>query len=205
MYTLVSADLTLISVLCPKLVNLNIQRCTDALQDLLGLAEIGSNCTGLTALNITGIHNIESLSSLWEVLSSMKKLRYLSMGYSFLAERRFDRFENVNLAKMNLFAIDITSSGTYCDNDSHCSSPSRKAPASFSKVALLKLTVVLINKPLTPLDLTNVLPNLPCLKELIITIYLHSYGWLTLPTDTDCYSSLKRLYIEYYSFVFLMI
>ena len=39
----------------------------------------------------------------------MRKLRYLSIGYSFITERRVDRGRDVSLARMNLFAIDIIS------------------------------------------------------------------------------------------------
>ncbi|XP_064395336.1 uncharacterized protein LOC135342530 [Halichondria panicea] len=189
---LASAELTLISELCPKLICLDIQDCADALSSLLGLADISSNCMGLAALNIKGIRNIESVSSLWEVLSSMRKLRYLSLGYSFLAERNFDRWEDTYLAKMNLFAINITSAPVSGDNVAL--QVERLLPA-LQQLQHLKITI--LGKPLAPLDLTNILPNLPCLTQIFIEEFSSYGGLLTLPTDTNCYSSLKRLYINY--------
>ncbi len=83
-----SAHLTLVSELCPKLVCLDIRGCTNAFSSLLGLADISSNCAGLAALNIMGIHYIGSVSSLWEILSRMRKLRYLSVNYLLCVAKR---------------------------------------------------------------------------------------------------------------------
>ena len=195
---LASTDLTLLSEMCPKLVSLDIQGCTNSLQNLLGLADISSNCAGLAALNIVGICNIESLSSLWEVLSSMRKLRYLSIGYSFITERRVDRGRDVSLARMNLFAIDIISDH-YIRDHKVALQVERLLPA-FQQLQHLKISIVLIKKLSATLDLTNVLPNLPSLAQLFVTISSSNRSPLKLPTDSDCYSSLKKLSIDYKHF-----
>ncbi len=193
-----SADLTLLSELCPKLVCLDIQHCRDALLSLLGLADISSNCVGLAALNIVGICNIESLSSLWEVLSRMRKLRYLSIGYSFITERRVDvRCQDVT--QMNLFAIDIISHNYNCmiKNHRHVALQVERLLPAFQQLQHLNIS---IKKLSTTLDLTNVLPNLPSLTQLFVKISSSNRSPLELPTDPDCYSSLKKLSIGYEHF-----
>ncbi len=179
-----SADLTVISELCPKLVCLNID-CTDALLSLLGLADISSNCAGLAALNIRGIKNVEN--GLWEVLSRMRKLRYLSVSNPCVAPNLDERcvsLMNVSLARMNLFAILCD----WLDN------------VPFQIEALLPACRMLQHLHIYRyrygqgrlLDLTNVLPNLPSLTQLFIVGNFE----LRLPTHPDCYSSLKKLYIR---------
>ena len=190
-------DLTLVSELCPKLACLDIQGCTNALSSLLGLADISSNCAGLAALNIDEIHNIENVSSLWEILSRMRKLRYLSVSYSCVAiaptspfdERCVSRMK-VSLAQMNLFAIDISKS-VYNEN------LQVEILILLPAFRMLQHLQITINKRVSTLDLTNVLPNLPSLTQLFVVLPDSGNGHrLMLPTDPDCYSSLKKLSIR---------
>ena len=179
------ADLTLVSELCPKLICLDIRGCTNALSSLLGLADISSNCAGLAALNIAEIDNIENVSSLWEVLSRMRKLRYLSMSYSCVAIQHCVSFAGISLAQMNLLAIHIIYDGGDYD---YILQVERLLPA------FRMLQHLHIDMGSATLNLTNVLPNLPSLTQLFIDSSV--YGLVTLPTDPDCYSSLNKLYIS---------
>ena len=188
MEILSSAHLTLVSELCPKLVCLDIRGCTNAFSSLLGLADISSNCAGLAALNIMGIHYIGSVSSLWEILSRMRKLRYLSVNYLLcVAKRERSSIMCISLARINLFAIYITYDGDQYDYD-----------YVLQVKALLPAFRMLqhfhINVGSATLDLTDVLPNLPSLKQLFIDS--SAYGLVRLPTDSNSYSSLKKLYIS---------
>ncbi len=78
----------------------------DSLLNLLGLADIRSNCPSLTALNIEKIYEIENVSSLWEILSRMKKTA--SVSNSCISDRGIAQRSYVfSLARINLSAIDI--------------------------------------------------------------------------------------------------
>ena len=75
--------LTLIATNCPRLIRLNIQRCTGSLSDLSGLSSIASNCHDLQGINFDGIHyhGVESIVKFWEILARLKHLSHLRFCY----------------------------------------------------------------------------------------------------------------------------
>ncbi len=180
--------------------------CENALLNLQGLADISSNCSGLVALNLKRIHKVESVASLWEVLAVMKKLRHLALRNclcvpdrsvtppSTIGERvsHLPPFDvqsrsriRLSVIRMNLFSLEIDYS--------------RDKPLPLDFEMLLPALVrvqhlrILINSNGT-VDLTNILPNLPSLTYMAITTQ-GSVPQLTLPTDPECYSSLKKMCI----------
>ncbi|XP_064385710.1 uncharacterized protein LOC135334463 isoform X1 [Halichondria panicea] len=203
-----STDLTLLSESCPILVCFDISRCENVLLNLQGLADISSNCSGLVALNLKGIDKVESMASLWEVLAVMKKLRYLALKNclcvpdrsvtppSTIGERvsHLPPFDvqsrsriHLSVVRMNLFSLEIDySQNVY-----------KPLPLDFEMLlpALVRVQHlrILTNSNGT-VDLTNILPNLPSLTYMAIRSQ-DSLPQLTLPTDPDCYSSLKKMYI----------
>ena len=203
-----STDLTLLSESCPNLVCFDMSGCENALLNLQGLADISSNCSGLVALNLKGIHKVESVASLWEVLAVMKKLRHLALRNclcvpdrsvtppSTIGERvsHLPPFDvqsrsriRLSVVRMNLFSLEI-------DYSRNVHKP---LPLDFEMLlpALVRVQHlrILTNSNGT-VDLTNILPNLPSLTYMAIRSQ-DSLPQLTLPTDPECYSSLKKICI----------
>ncbi|XP_064385709.1 uncharacterized protein LOC135334462 [Halichondria panicea] len=201
-----STDLTLLSESCPNLICFDMSGCENALLNLQGLADISSNCSGLAALNLKRIHKVESVASLWEVLAVMKKLRHLALRNclcvpdrsvtppSTIGERvsHLPPFDvqsrsriRLSVIRMNLFSLEIDYS--------------RDKPLPLDFEMLLPALVrvqhlrILTNSSGT-VDLTNILPNLPSLTYMAIRSQ-SSLPQLTLPTDPECYSSLKKICI----------
>ena len=84
-----SNHLKQLSVVCPDLQFLNIRDNIDCLKDLEGLRAIVHTCQNLKVLDIAGISvsMVESSLSLWELLSTLKKLAYLSIELCMLYDR----------------------------------------------------------------------------------------------------------------------
>ena len=205
-----STDLTLLSESYPNLVCFDISGCENALLNLQGLADISSNCSGLVALNLKGIHKVESMASLWEVLAVMKKLRHLALRNclcvpdrsvtppSTIGERvsHLPPFDvqsrsriHLSVVRMNLFSLKI--------DYSRSRNVYKPLPLDFEMLlpALVRVQHlrILTNSNGT-VDLTNILPNLPSLTYMAIRSQ-DSLPRLSLPTDPECYSSLKKMYI----------
>ena len=76
-----SNHLEQLAVVCPNLQRLNIKGNDNCLKDLGGFRAIVRTCQNLEGLNLAGISmsSVESQLSLWELLSSLKKLTHLAI------------------------------------------------------------------------------------------------------------------------------
>ena len=96
-----SDHLKQLALVCPNLQFLNLRDYdSDCLKDLEGLRTIVHTCQNLTSLNLEGIpvSLVESSLSLWELLSTLKKLAHLSIELCLLHDRD-------NTKKKKLIAI----------------------------------------------------------------------------------------------------
>ena len=71
---------------CPNLQRLNLRDNVDCLDDLQGLHAIVHTCQNLESLNLSGISisRVQSYLLLWELLSSLKKLTFLTIDLCIL-------------------------------------------------------------------------------------------------------------------------
>ena len=102
---------------CPNLQRLNLKDNVDCLYDLQGLQAIVYTCKNLESLNLSGISisRVQSYLLLWELLSSLKKLTFLTIDLCMLRLYDFSNDEQQRLVAMceschKLQALDI-----YCE------------------------------------------------------------------------------------------
>ena len=202
---LTSADLSSISECCPNLRCLNIKGCEKALLSLSGLADISEKCLQMTSLNVQWISEVESVATLWEVLASMRKLRHLAISRSLCFPERVEAPKNVkarvshilpfdehslsrvrnSIARMNLFAFEVS----YIPFKKTNSYPLQ---LEIFLPALQWLKHFRISGPAPGLpDVLPFMPHLSCLS----VIGTQSPNSLALPTDPNCYCSLKQIYV----------
>ena len=103
---------------CPNLQRLNLKDNVDCLYDLQGLQAIVYTCQNLESLNLSGISisRVQSYLLLWELLSSLKKLTFLTIDLCMLRLYDFSNDEQQRLVTMcesfhKLQALDI-----YCES-----------------------------------------------------------------------------------------
>ena len=110
------------AVACPNLQRLNLKDNVDCLNDLQGLHAIVHTCQNLESLNLSGISisRVQSYLLLWELLSSLKKLTFLTIDLCML--RLYDVGDDeqklVNMCESfyKLQALDIHCESTYYGN-----------------------------------------------------------------------------------------
>jgi len=201
--SLSSYDLSFIAESCPNLLCLNINSCKDVLYSLDGLADIAEKCKNLESLSASRIDEVESVPLFWEVVSTMKKLKHLTISKDVCISRREDfkaapsglklmpGFDDQSLlhlkrslAQIKLISLEISFLHDYqCSVDFDLLLPGLK----FLKHLLIKDDV--------HIDLELALQHMPHLESLSIksecTIYDVPKA-IFLPTDPISYGSLKR-------------
>ena len=87
LHKLSSHHLSIISTSCPHLVRLDLKSCNTSLSNLSGLRNIASCCRDLQGLNLDGIHfhDVEDITTLWEILSGLKHLSYLRFCFCLMS------------------------------------------------------------------------------------------------------------------------
>lgn len=177
------------AVLCPNLLQLDLQGSHRILADLKGLSAVASNCPKLRVLNLfkferSQVRNVE----LWSILASMPNLRVLFVSICLLPRQ--------STALPNLTAISIrTPIG-----------PVRPYSDMNKKLTILagmpSLRALKLNR-MPPLPVGVGMSRLLHASTNLTHLYLvkEKGGRLSLPTDSSCYANLRQMLLEDDGFV----
>ena len=218
---LASTHLTAISNFCPNLIRLNVAGCKEALLTLQGLSDVGLRCSKLSGLCLMGIEQkqVERVTTLWEILARMEKLRHLAVSDSLMNPDRESscmtstsslsckggrvshvRPVNTDGQRQTRRSVaQMTSLVAFETNRNKIDPSSPRQGNNFNLIlssfrSLRHLRVVHTSIPVVyTLPFTEILSNCQHITYLYISV---SHQHINLPSDPNCYHSLRQLYIH---------
>jgi hypothetical protein len=165
----------------PNLTHLDLSKSKEALSDLKGLSAISRSCPKLTVLNLFGIKraNVESVQQLWEVMTTMIKLRVLFVSLDLIPDIGSYLLPNLRAIDLEDEDIDVQTIWKFLSQ------------MHSLQICRLDRKYNILSREVKVLNCSDFLLSCPDIT------HLHISGVrVIMPTDPSCYVNLKQVVLD---------